>query len=119
MLTKVMHQTMIDQAKVFANTVQNSLIKALNKGAKGGYLGLAYFQPKRTPPVFQQDQSTALPIDDSTVRIAPSPQVVTGSSSDSQPIQNQGIGEKAKYLAVTMPMIKHMKYSPMPKIKHF
>jgi hypothetical protein len=116
MLTKVMHQTMIDQAKVFANTVQNSLIKALNKGAKGG---LAYFQPKRTPPVLQQDQSTALPIDDSTVRIAPSPQVVTGSSSNSQPIQNQGIGEKAKDLVVTMPMIKHMKYNPMPKIKHF
>jgi hypothetical protein len=45
MMTKVMHQTMIDQAKVFANTVQNSLIEALKKGAEGGYLGHVYFQP--------------------------------------------------------------------------
>jgi hypothetical protein len=45
MMTKVMHQTMIYQAKVFANTVQNSLIEALIEGAQGGYLGPAYFQP--------------------------------------------------------------------------
>jgi hypothetical protein len=45
MMTKAMHQTMIDQAKVFANTIQNSLIEAFKKGAEGGYLGLAYFQP--------------------------------------------------------------------------
>jgi hypothetical protein len=31
MMTKVMDQKMIDQAKVFANTVQNSQIKALKK----------------------------------------------------------------------------------------
>jgi hypothetical protein len=56
--------------------------------------------------MFQHDQSTSPPIDDPTVRVAPSPQVATGSSSDSQPIQNQGIGEKAKDLAVTIPMIQ-------------
>jgi hypothetical protein len=43
---------MIDQARVFANTLQNSLVEALKKGAEGGYLGPAYFQPKRTPPMF-------------------------------------------------------------------
>jgi hypothetical protein len=56
MMTKPMHQTMIDQSKVFANTIQNAIIDAL-KGAKGGYLGPVYFQPKQTPPVFQQNQS--------------------------------------------------------------
>jgi hypothetical protein len=45
MMTKAMHQTMINQAKVFANTVQNSLIEALKKREGGGYLGPAYFQP--------------------------------------------------------------------------
>jgi hypothetical protein len=30
MMTKAMHQMMIDQAKVLANTIQNSLIEALN-----------------------------------------------------------------------------------------
>jgi hypothetical protein len=45
MMTKAMHQTMIDQAKVFANTMQNSLIEALKKGEEGGYLEPAYFQP--------------------------------------------------------------------------
>jgi hypothetical protein len=34
MMTKAMHQTMIDQAKVFANTVQNSMIEALKKGVE-------------------------------------------------------------------------------------
>jgi hypothetical protein len=34
MMTKAMHQTMIDQAKVFANTVQNSLTEALKKGVE-------------------------------------------------------------------------------------
>jgi hypothetical protein len=53
MMTKAVHQTMIDQAEVYANTVQNSLIEALKKGAEGGFLDPAYFQPKRTPPVFQ------------------------------------------------------------------
>jgi hypothetical protein len=33
-MTKAMHQTMIDQAKVFANTVQNSLIEALKNRRK-------------------------------------------------------------------------------------
>jgi hypothetical protein len=45
-------------------------------------------------------------IDDPTVKVAPSPHVATGSSSDFQPIQNQGVGEKAKDPAVTMPMIQ-------------
>jgi CRISPR type IV-associated protein Csf3 len=42
MMTKAMHQIMTDQAKVFANMVQNSLIEALKKRAEGGYLGPAY-----------------------------------------------------------------------------
>jgi hypothetical protein len=84
MMTKAMHQTMIDQAKVFANTVQNSLIAALKNGVEGGYLGPAYFQQNRTLSVFQQDQLATLPIDDSTVKVTPSPQAAPGSSSDSQ-----------------------------------
>jgi hypothetical protein len=31
MMTKAMHQTMIDQSKVFANTIQNAIIDALKK----------------------------------------------------------------------------------------
>jgi hypothetical protein len=47
MMTKAMHQTMIDQSKVFANTIQNAIIDALKKGAEGGYLGPAYYQPNK------------------------------------------------------------------------
>jgi hypothetical protein len=72
MMTKATHQTTIDQAKVFTNTFPNSLIEALKKGAKGVYLGPAYFQPNRTPPVLY-DQSVALPIDDPIVKVVPSP----------------------------------------------
>jgi hypothetical protein len=43
MMTKAMHQTMIDQANVFANTVQNSLTEALKKETEGGYLGPPFF----------------------------------------------------------------------------
>jgi hypothetical protein len=43
MMTKVMHQTMIDQSKVFVNTIQNAIIDVLKQGAKEGYLGPAYF----------------------------------------------------------------------------
>jgi hypothetical protein len=32
--------------------VQNNLIEALKKGAEGGYLGPAYFQPNWSPPMF-------------------------------------------------------------------
>jgi hypothetical protein len=42
---------MIDQSKIFSNTIQNAIIDALKKGA-GGYLGPAYYQPKQTPPMF-------------------------------------------------------------------
>jgi DNA polymerase I-like protein with 3'-5' exonuclease and polymerase domains len=35
MMTKAMHQTMIDRSKVFANTIQNAIIDALKKGAEG------------------------------------------------------------------------------------
>jgi hypothetical protein len=35
---------MIDQSKVFANTIQNAIIDALKKGVGGGYLGPAYYQ---------------------------------------------------------------------------
>jgi hypothetical protein len=46
-----MHHTMIDQSKVFANTIQNAIIDALKKGVAGGYLGPAYYQPTQTPPI--------------------------------------------------------------------
>jgi hypothetical protein len=82
MMTKTMHQTMIDQSKVFANTIQNDIIDALKKGVEGGYLGPAYYQPKQTPPVFQQDQSAIPPIDDPTAKTTPSPQAAASSSSD-------------------------------------
>jgi hypothetical protein len=39
MMTKAMHQTMIDQSKVLANIIQNVIIDALKQGAEGGYLG--------------------------------------------------------------------------------
>jgi hypothetical protein len=51
-MTKAMYQTMIEQSKVFANTIQNSIIDAIKKGVEGGFLRPAYFQPKQTPPVF-------------------------------------------------------------------
>jgi hypothetical protein len=54
MMNKAMHQMMFDQAKVLANTIQNCLTETLKKGAEGGYLGPAYFQPNRTLPVFQK-----------------------------------------------------------------
>jgi hypothetical protein len=56
------------------------------KGAEREYLGPTYFQPNRTPLVFQKDQSASLPIDDPTVGVTPSPQInatALGSSSDS------------------------------------
>jgi hypothetical protein len=89
MMTKAMHQTMIDQSKVFTNTIQNAIIDALKKGAEGGYLRPAYCQPKQNPLVFQQNQSANLPIDDPTAKATPSPQAATSSSSYTQPIQNQ------------------------------
>jgi hypothetical protein len=98
MMTKAMHQTMIDQSKVFTNTIQNAIIDALKKGAEGGYLGSAYFQPKQTPTVFQQNQSTNTSIDDP--KATPSPQAAS-SSSDAQPIQNQKGDGKAKDPTVT------------------
>jgi hypothetical protein len=52
-MTKAMNHTMIDQSKIFANTIQNAIIDALKKGAEGGYLGHAYYQPKQNPLVFQ------------------------------------------------------------------
>jgi hypothetical protein len=104
MMTKATHQAMIDQDKVFANTVQHSLIEALKKGVEGGYLGPAYFQLNQTPPVFQQDQSATPPIDDPIVKVVPSPQAAPGSSSNSQPIQNLSGDGKAKDPAVTTPV---------------
>jgi hypothetical protein len=82
MMTKAMHQTMIDQSKVFANTIQNPIIDALKKGPKGGYLGPAYYQAKQIPPVSQQNQSANPSIDDPTTKATPSPQAATSSSSD-------------------------------------
>jgi hypothetical protein len=49
--------------------------------------------------MFPHNQSASPPIDDLTKGILPSPQInatAPGSSSDSQPIQSQGIGDKAK-----------------------
>jgi hypothetical protein len=109
MMNKAMHQTMINQAKVLANTIQNCLTETLKKGVEGGYLGPAYFQLNRTPPVFQKDQSAFPAIDDSTVRVSLFPQINTtapGSSSDSQPIQNQSIVDKSKDPTVTMVVIQ-------------
>jgi hypothetical protein len=85
------------------------MTEALRKGAKGGYLGPAYFQPNRTPPVFQHNQSTSPPIDDPTVGVSPPPQInatAPGSSSDSQLIQHNGDVNKAKDRVVTMPVIQ-------------
>jgi hypothetical protein len=79
-----------------ANTIQNAIIDALKQGAEGGYLGFAYFQPRQTPPMFHQDQSVAPPIDDPTVKVTPSPQAASGSSSDVQLIQNQSGDGKAR-----------------------
>jgi hypothetical protein len=98
MMTKAIHQTMIDKSKVFANTIQNAIIDALKQGAEGGCLGPTYFQPRRTPPMFRQDQSAALPIDDP--KATPSPQAATSSSSDAQQIQNQSGDGKAKDLVI-------------------
>jgi hypothetical protein len=103
MMTKAMHQTMIDQSKAFTNTIQNAIIDALKKGGKGGYLGPAYYQPKQTPLVFQQGQSAIPLIDDPTVKATPSPQVAASSSSDTQPIQNQSGDGKEKDLVVMSP----------------
>jgi hypothetical protein len=104
MMTKAMHQTMIDQSKVFANTIQNAIIDALKQGVEGGYLGPAYFQPRCTPSMFQQDQSAIPSIDDPTVKVTPSPQAATSSSSDTQPIQNQSGDGKDKDPTVTTPV---------------
>jgi hypothetical protein len=84
MMTKAMHQTMFDQSKVFTNTIQNAIIDALRQGEVGEYLRPAYFQPRRTPLMFQQDQLAAPPIDDPIVKATPSPQDATSSSSDAQ-----------------------------------
>jgi hypothetical protein len=68
MMTKAMHQTMINQSRVFANTIQNAIIEALKQGAVGGYLGPTYYQPKQTPLVSLQDQSAIPPIDYPTMK---------------------------------------------------
>jgi hypothetical protein len=100
-MTKAMHQIMIDQSKVFANTIQNVIIDALKKGAEGGYLGPTYYQPKQTPLVFQQNQSANPPVDDPRAKATPSPRATTSSSSDAQPIQNQSGDGKDKDPTVT------------------
>jgi hypothetical protein len=114
MMTKSMHQTMIDQSKVFANTIQNAIIDALKQGAEGGYLGPAYFQPKQTPLVFQQNQSANPSIDDPTSKATPSPQAATISSSDIQPIQNKSGDGKAKDHAVTSPVQSNVQDQVLP-----
>jgi hypothetical protein len=59
--------------------------------------------------VFQHNQSAPPPSDDPTKRISPSPQInatAPGSSADSQPIQNQGVGDKDKDPAATMLVVQ-------------
>jgi hypothetical protein len=67
-------------------------------------LGPAYYQPKQTPLVSQQDQSAIPPIDDTTVKASPSPEAAASSSSDTQPIQNQSGDTKEKDPTVTSPV---------------
>jgi hypothetical protein len=97
MMTKAMNQTMIYQSKVFTNTIQNAIIDALKKGAEGGYSRPAYFQPKQSPLVFQQNQSANPLIDDPKA----TSQQATSSSLDTQSIQNQGSDGKAKDPTIT------------------
>jgi hypothetical protein len=104
MMTKAMHQTIIDQSKVFADTILNAIIDALKKGAEGGYLGPTYYQPKQTPPMFQQSQLAIPPIDDPTAKATPSPQATASSSSDTQLIHNQSGDGKEKDLAIISPV---------------
>jgi hypothetical protein len=109
MVNKAMHQTMINQSKVLANTIQNCVTGMLKKGTKEEYAGPAYFQPRRTPPVFPKDQLPSVLIDYPTAGVAPSPQInVTApdSSSVAQPIQNQNIGSMSKDPNVTVPIVQ-------------
>jgi hypothetical protein len=46
MMNKSMHQTMIDQSTILANTIQNCLTETLKKRIEEGYVGPAYFQPR-------------------------------------------------------------------------
>jgi hypothetical protein len=43
MMNKAMHQTMIDQSKVLANTIINCLTETLKKGIEEGYWDLHTF----------------------------------------------------------------------------
>jgi hypothetical protein len=65
--------------------------------------------------MFQQDQSVTPLIDDSIVKVTPSPQAATGSSSDAQPIYGQSGDGKAKDPTVTTPVQSnvHDKMFPM------
>jgi hypothetical protein len=118
MMNKAMHQTMIDQSKVLANTIHNCLTEALKKGTKEGYVGPAYFQPRRSPLVFPKGQSASQAIDDSRVGIAPSPKInatAPDSSSDAQPIQDQNIGDVPKDPSITVPKVQT--YSAQPNVQ--
>jgi uncharacterized cupin superfamily protein len=118
MMNKDMYPTMIDQSKVLANTIQNCLTETLKKGAGEGYVGPAYFQPNRTPPVFPKYQSASLSIDDPTVGVTSSPHINATDpcpSSGVRPIQNQIIGNMYKSLAVTVPIVQT--YSAQSKIQ--
>jgi hypothetical protein len=67
MMNKAIHQTIIDQSKVFTNTIQKCLTETLKKGTEEGYVGPTYFQPRRTPLVFPKDKLASLSIDGPTV----------------------------------------------------
>jgi hypothetical protein len=109
MMNKAMHQTMIDQSTILVNTIQNCLTEMLKKGTEEGYVGLAYFQPGRSPLMFPKAQSPSQPIDDPTVGVTPSPQInaiAHDTSSNYQPIQNQSIGYAPKNPTITVPIVQ-------------
>jgi hypothetical protein len=117
MMNKAMHQTMIDQSKVLANTIQNCLTETLKKGTEEGYMRPTYFQPRRTP-VFPKGQSASSLIDDPTAGIAPSPQInatAPGSLSYAQPIQSQKVGEMPKDPSTTVLIVQT--YSSQSKVQ--
>jgi hypothetical protein len=70
-------------------------------------VGHAYFQQRKTPPVFPKNQLASLSIGDPTVGVTLSPQInasAPNSSLDTQLIWNQNIGNMSKDPAATVPM---------------
>ena len=49
MMTEAMHKSLIDQASVFNNSVQNCVKEVLREEIMSGFKGPAYYQPNRNP----------------------------------------------------------------------